>query len=221
MSQLPQPRRFGVIGSGSVGRALASGLQKHGYDVRIGTRTPGKLAAFSAETGIAEGRFDEVAAWAEAVVLAVRGTAALDAIALAGHANLAGKPVLDTTNPLDAHHQTDDGVIRSFTGPNDSLMERLQAACPDAHFVKVFNSVNNAMMANAPLFKEGKATMFYCGNDAAAKAVTARLLDQFGWEGADMGRAAAARVIEPLCQLWCLQGILTGRWDHALKVLMP
>ena len=115
----------------------------------------------------------------------------------------------------------DDGVIRSFTGPNESLMEQLQAACPEAHFVKVFNSVTNTMMANAPLFKEGKATMFYCGNDAAAKAVTARLLEQFGWEGADMGRAPAARVIEPLCQLWCLQGILSGRWDHALKVLTP
>jgi len=56
-------QRFGVIGSGSFGRALARGLKTHGYDVRIATRTAGKLGAFSKETGIPEGRFDEVAAW--------------------------------------------------------------------------------------------------------------------------------------------------------------
>ena len=220
MSSHLQPQRFGVIGSGHVGQALARGLKLHGYDVRIGTRTPGKLADFSSETGIPEARFDEVAAWAEAVVLSVRGAAALEALQIAGHAHLKGKPVLDTTNPL-AHGEAVDGVIPSFTGPNESLMERLQAACPEAHFVKVFNSVSNQMMANAPVYASGKATMFYCGNDADAKAVVARLLDQFGWEGADMGRATAARLIEPLCQLWCLQGFISRRWDHAFKLLTP
>jgi predicted dinucleotide-binding enzyme len=221
MSTSVQPQRFGVIGSGSVGRALARGLSAHRYEVRIATRTPGKLGAFSKETGIPEGRFDEVAGWAEAVVLAVRGTAALEALELTGCGNLAGKPVLDTTNPLEPGSPADDGVIRAFTGPNDSLMERLQAACPEAHFVKVFNSVGNPMMAHAPVYPSGKATMFYCGNDAGAKAVVARVLEQFGWEGADMGRAASARVIEPLCQLWCLQGFLSHRWDHTFGILTP
>jgi predicted dinucleotide-binding enzyme len=113
----------------------------------------------------------------------------------------------------------DDGVLRVFTGPNESLMERLQSAFPDAHFVKVFNSVGNRLMAHAPVYASGKATMFYCGNDPGAKAVVAHLLEQFGWEGVDMGRAASARVIEPLCQLWCLQGVLTNHWDHAFRLL--
>jgi predicted dinucleotide-binding enzyme len=61
--------------------------------------------------------------------------------------------------------------------------------------------------------------MFYCGNDPEAKRIVARILEQFGWEALDMGRAAAARAIEPLCQLWCIPGFLEGRWTHAFKLL--
>jgi hypothetical protein len=97
-------------------------------------------------------------------------------------------------------------------------MERLQATFADARFVKAFNIVGNALMVN-PQLPGGPPTMFYCGNDEAAKAVVHRLLDQFGWEGADMGTAKAARAIEPLCQLWCIPGIREGRWTHAFKLL--
>jgi predicted dinucleotide-binding enzyme len=84
--------------------------------------------------------------------------------------------------------------------------------------VKAFNSVGNARMVN-PIFQDGQPTMFYCGNDAAAKAQVRTILQQFGWEPADMGSAAAARAIEPLCQLWCIPGFLQNRWTHAFKVL--
>jgi len=109
-------------------------------------------------------------------------------------------------------------VIRFFTGPNDSLMERLQKAYPNARFVKAFNSVGNAFMVN-PSFPGGKPTMFYCGNAPQAKAIVARILEQFGWEGADMGTAVAARAIEPLCQLWCIPGFRENRWTHAFHLL--
>jgi len=109
-------------------------------------------------------------------------------------------------------------VLRVFTGPNESLMERLQAAFPAIHFVKAFNSVGNALMVN-PQLPGGKPTMFYCGNDAGAKKIVARIIDQFGYEGEDLGTAKAARVIEPLCQLWCIPGFRTGKWQHALKLL--
>ena len=118
-----------MLGSGEVGQVLAKGLAANGYDVRIGTRSPGKLAEFSKSTGIREASFQDVAAWAEAVVLAVLGTAALDAVSLAGPANLGGKLVIDTTNPI-TDEPPQDGVLRYFTGPNESLMERLQAAHP-------------------------------------------------------------------------------------------
>jgi predicted dinucleotide-binding enzyme len=209
--------RFGVLGSGIVGQTLASGLVKHGYEARIGSRTAGKLREFSAKTGIAEGTFADVASWAEGLVLAVAGRVALDALSQAGRASLSGKLIIDVTNPIDTA-PPEDGVLRFFTGPNDSLMERLQAAHPDAKFVKAFNIVGNAAMVN-PSYAAGPPTMFYCGNDDGAKAVVRRILEQFGWEPADMGTAKAARAIEPLCQLWCIPGFRENRWRHAFKLL--
>ena len=207
----------GVLGSGQVGQVLARGFRKHGYDVRIASRTPAKLSGFSSDSGIAAGSPAEVAAWADTIVLAVLGRAAAEALREAGPGNLAGKIVIDTTNPID-DVPPEDGVIRYFTGPNESLMERLQAEFPDARFVKAFNCVGNALMVD-PELPGGTPTMFFCGNDAGARAEVAHLLQQFGWEPADMGTAKSARAIEPLCQLWCIPGFLQNRWTHAFRLL--
>ena len=209
-------QKIGVIGSGEVGQTLARGFKKHGYDVRIGTRTPAKLAEFSTSSGIAAGTFPDVAAWAEALVLSVHGPAAEEAARTAGIDNLKGKVVIDTNNPISEAAPV-DGVLQYFTGPNDSLLERLQRACPEARFVKAFSSVGSSRMIN-PSFSGGRPTMFYCGNDTEAKAWVARVLDQFGWEGADMGSAVAARAIEPLAQLWCIPGFRQNHWTHAFKL---
>jgi predicted dinucleotide-binding enzyme len=210
-------RRFGVLGSGPVAQTLAKGLKHHGYEVRIGSRSPEKLSEFSESSGIATGTFAKVAAWAEGVVLAVTGRGAGNALRVAGAGNLRGKLVIDVTNPISDEPPV-DGVLKFFTGANDSLMERLQAEFAETHFVKAFNSVGNAHMVN-PSFPGGRPTMFYCGNDEDAKAAVARILQQFGWEGADMGTAVAARAIEPLCQLWCIPGLRENRWDHAFRLL--
>jgi predicted dinucleotide-binding enzyme len=127
--------------------------------------------------------------------------------------------VIDTTNPI-ADEPPVDGVLKYFTGPNQSLMERLQAAVPHARFVKAFNCVGAAGMVR-PKLAGRPPTMFYCGNDGAAKAEVARLLERFGWESADMGTATAARAIEPLAILWCIPGSRENRWSHALKLLTP
>src|SRR5262249_41101857 len=112
--------RIGVIGSASVGQTLAGGLKKHGYDVRIASRTPDKLSEFSTKTGIGSGTVKDVAAWAESAVLAVKGHAAEQAVRDADPANLRGKLVIDTTNPI-ADAPPEDGVLQFFTSPNDSL----------------------------------------------------------------------------------------------------
>ena len=208
---------IGILGSAVVGQTLAKGFQKHGYAVRIGSRTPDKLKDFSAASGIPAGTSGDVAAWAEIIVLAVKGTQAVSALEHAGSDNMRRKIIIDTTNPI-ADAPPVDGVLQYFTGPNSSLMEQLQTQFPDARFVKAFNSVGNARMVN-PSFAGGKPTMFFCGNDGEARAAVARILEQFGWEPADMGKAAAARAIEPLCQLWCIPGFLQNRWTHAFKVL--
>jgi hypothetical protein len=97
-------------------------------------------------------------------------------------------------------------------------MERLQREFADARLVKAFNSVGNSLMVN-PQFAGGKPTMFICGNDEAAKKIVSDILDQFGWEIADMGKVEAARAIEPLCMLWCIPGFLRNDWTHAFKLL--
>lgn len=209
--------KVGILGSGTVAMKLARGFMKHGHEVRIGSRSPEKLAAFAADAGIVAGTFADVAAWGELLVLAVKGTAAENALKLSGAANLKGKTIVDTTNPL-ADEPPVDGVLKYFTGPNESLLERLQAQLPDVHLVKAFNSVGNALMVD-PSLPDGKPTMFYCGNDAGAKAAVARVIEKFGWEPADMGTAASARAIEPLCQLWCIPGFREGKWTHAFKLL--
>ncbi|MFY9829595.1 MAG: hypothetical protein WAK69_13485 [Rhodoplanes sp.] len=150
-------------------------------------------------------------------LLAVKGTVALDALSAAGEANLTGKPVIDVTNPI-ADALPVNGVLKYFTSLDESLMERLQRAFPDAKFVKAFNSVGNALMIN-PQFKGGTPTMFICGNDETAKEIVRGILDQFGWEAADMGKAEAARAIEPLCMLWCIPGFIRNEWSHAFKLL--
>jgi len=208
---------FGVLGSGEVGQTLAQGLKKHGYEVHIGSRTPAKLADFSRQTGIPAGTFAEVGRWGEALVLAVAGPAAEQVLALVGHDALRGKLVIDTTNPI-ADEPPEGGVLKYFTAANMSLMEQLQRIYPEAKFVKAFNSVGSARMVD-PDFQGTRPTMFYCGDDAGAKATVARILDQFGWDTEDMGGAMGARAIEPLAVLWCIPGFLRDSWTHAFRLL--
>jgi 8-hydroxy-5-deazaflavin:NADPH oxidoreductase len=211
--------KIGVLGSGDVAKALASGFLKHSHQVKLGSRSPEKLADWLAAnpTG-STGSFAEAAAFGDAVVLAVKGTAALEALELASAANLAGKTVMDATNPI-ADAPPVNGVLQFFTGPNESLMEKLQAAFPAAHLVKVFNSVGSILMINPQLAGGVKPTMFICGNSDAAKKQVSGILDQFGWETDDRGTAEAARAIEPLCMLWCIPGFARNDWVHAFKVL--
>jgi 8-hydroxy-5-deazaflavin:NADPH oxidoreductase len=211
--------KIGILGSGQVAQTLAAGFLTHGHEVMLGSRDPAKLKEFAGQNPKAKlGSNAEAAKFGETLVLAVKGSAAADALRLAGAANLAGKPVLDATNPI-ADAPPVNGVLVYFTGPNESLMERLQKEFPAAKLVKAFNSVGGAYMVN-PSFKGGRPTMFICGNDEGAKKTTAGILEQFGWEAADMGQVEAARAIEPLCILWCIPGLAKNDWSpRAFKLL--
>jgi len=210
--------KAGILGSGDVGKALAVGFLKHGHEVMLGTREPAKLADWLKQNPKARvGSFSDTAKFGEVVVLAVKGTVAAEALRGAGPANFAGKPVIDATNPI-ADAPPVNGVAKFFTNLDESLMERLQREFAGARFVKAFNSVGNAFFVN-PQFKDGKPTMFICGNDEGAKKIVKGILDQFGWETADMGKVEAARAIEPLCMLWLIPGFLRNEWKHAFKLL--
>ncbi len=210
--------KVGVLGSGDVAKALASGFLKHGHKAMIGSRTPEKLADWAAKNSTGStGTFSAAAAFGDMLVLAVKGNAAAEVLRLAGAENLKGKTVMDACNPI-ADAPPDHGVLRFFTTHDQSLMEDLQRKFPEANFVKAFNSVGAILMVN-PQFPGGKPTMFICGNDEAAKKSVGKILDQFGWETADMGSAESARAIEPLCMLWCLPFFLHNEWTHAFKLL--
>jgi predicted dinucleotide-binding enzyme len=212
-------KKIGVLGSGIVGETLANGFLKNGHEVMRGSREPAKLAEWKSKAGgkAATGTFAEAAAFGDVVVLAVKGVAAEGIVAQCAAA-LSGKTVMDATNPIaDAPPQ--DGVLKFFTDLNGSLMERLQAKAPQAKFVKAYSSVGAYLMVNPAL--PSRPSMFICGDDAGAKEEVRAFLDRFGWDAEDMGSAAAARAIEPLCILWCIPGFLKNDWAHAFKVLRP
>ena len=213
--------KVGVLGSGRVGEVLADGFLKHGYQVMRGSRNPDKLAGWAARAGAQAqtGTFAETARFGDLIALAVKGEVAVAAVRAAGVDNLAGKTVIDATNPI-GEAPPDQGVLQFFTTLRDSLMERLQETAPDARFVKAFSCVGSGLMVN-PVLAGGPPSMFICGNDADAKAQVARVLKQFGWEPEDMGAVQAARAIEPLCMLWCIPGFREGHWQHAFKLIRP
>ena len=210
--------KIGILGSGVVAKTLATGFLKHGHEVMVGTRDTAKLAEWKAANPQGSvGSFADAAAFGELLVLAVKGGKAPDVCRLAGAANLAGKPVLDTSNPI-ADGGPDKGVLKFFTTLEDSLMERLQREFPEARFVKAFSSVGAHRMVD-PDFGGVRPSMFICGNDAGGKDAATKLLDQIGWDAEDMGGVEAARAIEPLCILWCIPGFLRNEWMHAFKLL--
>lgn len=212
-------RTIGVLGSGDVGVSLANGFANHGYDVMIGSNSTSKFAALKEKTGgkVKVGTFVDTARHGDLLALAVKGLAAEDTIRPIDSSILAGKVVIDATNPI-ADAPPTNGVIRYFTGPNESLLERLQIAAPGVRFVKAFSCIGSAFMVN-PQFGEVKPTMFICGDDENAKREVTVILTQFGWETEDMGKAQGARAIEPLAMLWCIPGFLRNDWSHAFALL--
>ena len=213
-------QKIGVLGSGVVGRTLAEGFLKHGYEVMLGTRDPAKGEVpgwVAGHPGAKAGTFRDTAIFGDIVVLTVKGLVVEEVINLAGADHLTGKIVIDTTNPL-AETAPVEGILEYTTGPNESLGEKVQMLLPNAHVVKAFNSVGRALMVN-PKFEQGTPTMFVCGNNPAARSQVAEICVQFGWEPYDCGGISASRALEPLCMLWCLPGFQRNEWNHAFRML--
>lgn len=209
--------RIAVLGSGMVGEVLANGFLKDGYEVMRGTRDPSKLDAWKKTAGKSAqvGSFEQAADFGELLILSVKGSAAESVIQNLS-SRLKGKTIIDTTNPI-SDEPPNNGVLRFFTGPNDSLMERLQHLSPKANFVKAFNSIGHAHMVH-PRFS-AKPTMFICGNSNMSKNAVREILVKWDWDVEDMGLVESARAIEPLCQLWCIPGFSKNQWNHAFKLL--
>ena len=212
-------KNIGILGSGVVATTLADGFISQGHAVMLGTGHPDKLAPWQATAGSAGrvGTFAEAAAFGELLVLAVKGHVAMHLLRTLDASTLAGKTVLDATNPID-DAPPQNGVLRFFTNFDESLMEECQQAVPGAHFVKAFNSIGAAVMVN-PDYGGEVPTIFICGNNEGAKSEAAAVVRAFGFEPEDMGGAEAARAIEPLSILLCIPGFRDNQWTNAFKLL--
>lgn len=209
--------KVGIIGSGSVGQALGTGFVALGHEVKIGSRNPEKLREWITKSGAraSAGRFADAAAFGELAVVATAWDGTENALQLAGAKALAGKVVIDTTNPLDFA----GGAPSLAVGHTDSAGERVQRWLPAARVVKAFNIVGNQHMFK-PQFPGGPPDMFICGNDERAKREVTEVLAAFGWPSTiDLGGIEASRYLEPLAMVWIVTYFRTKSGDHAFKLL--
>jgi predicted dinucleotide-binding enzyme len=208
--------KTGILGSGTVGRTLAAGCVRQGHQVMIGTRDPAALLARTVDSPrggksfaqwhgenpqVSLGTFAEAAAHGEILVNATAGSGSLAALKLAGESNMAGKLMLDVSNPLDFSR----GFPPSLTVVNtDSLGEQIQKAFPRTKVVKTLNTVTAALMVDPGQLAGGEHAIFVCGNDAEAKKQATEILARwFGWKQViDLGDITNARGTEMYLPLW-------------------
>jgi len=213
--------RIGVLGTGGVGRTIATKLVELGHEVTMGSRTHDNESAAewvaSAGAGAAQGTFADAAAFGELVVNCTSGAGSVEALRAIPREHLSGKTLVDVANP----HDFSGGALSLFTEIDDSLAEQLQREHPEAHVVKTLNTVNANVMVE-PARVPGAHDVFVCGNDDRAKAEVVELLEGFGWPREhvlDLGDLAAARGLEAYLLLWIRLRGLTGTSDFNIRVV--
>lgn len=210
--------KVAVLGTGVVGRALGHGFVATGHQVMMGSRNAEhpEAEAWALREGAAAsiGTFADAARFGDIAVFATKGMENPAVVAAATPASLAGKLVIDATNPLDNSKGYPDLGIKG----EDSGGELLQRLLPDAKVVKAFNIVTASLMFR-PQLPGGPPTMLIAGNDAAAKEMVSSILKDFGWPSIDLGPIRGARWLEAMCMAWVLAGMARGNWVQAFKLL--
>jgi len=212
--------KVAILGTGVVGQALARGFVSLGDEVVIGTRDPASTSAREAARAVPDAQvatFADAARDATLVVLATAWPGTRSALELAGPANLAGKPLIDATNPLDFTAGVPPRLALGFT---TSAAEQVQGWAPGARVVKAFNTVPAPLMVN-PTLPGGPPTMFIAGDDADAKQVVVDILVRFGWETIDLGALDRARLLEPMAMVFITHAFQSNQWMAAFKLLHP
>jgi 8-hydroxy-5-deazaflavin:NADPH oxidoreductase len=213
-------QKIGVLGTGDVGRALGAGFVAQGHEVKLGSReaTNPKAVEWAEKNGAraSAGTFADAAKFGDVIIVATLWQGTMNALELAGPGNFAGKPVIDTVNPLDFSK----GVPPTLAvGTTDSAGEQIQRALPGAHVVKAFNVIGNVHMVS-PSFPGGKPDMFICGDDEGAKKTVTELATELGWAGViDIGGIVGARYLEPMGMVWISYFFKTGTGNHAFALL--
>jgi 8-hydroxy-5-deazaflavin:NADPH oxidoreductase len=210
--------KVAVLGTGQVAIALAKGFVSRGHTVVFGTRAvQGKTAldAVAAVPGSSAALYADAAKSAEMAVLTTSWSGTQNALQLTGAVNLAGKLVIDVTNPLDFS----SGKPALALGFPNSAGKQVQDWLPGVHVVKAFNIISSTRMVD-PKFDDGQADMFIAGNDTTAKAKTADILKSFGWRTpVDMGDINKAYLLEALAMTWIEYGASRNHWTHGFSLL--
>jgi len=207
--------RFGILGTGVVGKTLAARLDGMGHEVIVGTRDPEEtmsrtkpdqygnppFGAWQQEhPGVRLRPFEEAAVHGEMVLNATAGTVSLDALEQAGEDNLNGKVLIDISNPLDFSRGMPPTLSVSNT---DSLGERIQRRFPGTRVVKTLHTMNAYVMVDPAQLAGADHTVFVSGDDAEAKAQVTELLRGFGWTDiVDLGDITSARGTEMIMPIW-------------------
>jgi len=223
---------MGVLGTGMVGRAIAGKLASNGHDVKMGSRDPEAALARTepgndgtmladwkaANRDVAIVPFAAAADHAKIIFNATSGSGAMDALVSAGEQNLAGKVLINVSNPLDFSKGMPPSLFVSNT---DSLAEQIQQRFPEAKVVESLNTVNAAIMVHPSAVADGDHTMFLCGNDDDARSTVALLLnEEFGWRNVlDLGDLTAARALEMYVPLWVRLFATLGNPMFSVKVV--
>ena len=214
--------RFGILGTGVVGKTIAVRLDGLGHDVIVGTRNPEEtlsrtdpdqygnppFGAWQEEhPQVRLGTFAEAAAHGDMVVSATAGVVSLEALEQAGEDNLNGKILIDIANPLDFSKGMPPTLLVSNT---DSLGEQIQRRFPEAKVVKTLHTMNAYLMVDPAQLAATDHTVFVSGDDAEAKARVSELLRSFGWSDIiDLGDITTARGTEMVLPIWVrLFGVL-------------
>jgi predicted dinucleotide-binding enzyme len=213
--------RFGVLGTGTVGRAIGGKLVAIGHEAKMGSRQAGNENAVAwvaaAGEGASEGSFADAASFGEVIVNATSGTHSLEALEAAGAAKLGGKVLIDIGNAMDTSTQP----LTLAVCNTDSLGEQIQRAFPDARVVKALNTMNASVMV-APDSLGETTNAFICGDDAGAKAQVTELLETFGWlsgDIVDLGDITAARAVEMYLILWVRLMGATGTAQFNIRIV--
>ncbi len=204
--------KIGVLGTGMVGRAIASRLVALGHDVIMGSRTANnaKAAAWSTEAGPRgqAGTFAQAATFGSMVFNCTNGAHSLEALNAAGARSLDGKVIVDVAN-----------VIPPQERGSESLGEQVQRMFPRAKVVKTLNTLNCALMVDPEALSHSH-TLFLSGNDREAKAAVRSLLETFGWRDIlDLGDISTARATEAYLPLWLAAWKTLGTVKFNLKVV--
>lgn len=215
-------KKVAVLGTGMVGNTIASKMIELGHEVTMGSRAASneKAAAWAKARGsrASVGTFSDAARSSEIIFLCAKGDAIPEVLKLAGPDNLAGKTVIDISNPLDFSKGMPPSLIAQFANTN-SLGEEVQKMLPKAHVVKTLNIVSCEVMVN-PKKTGGDPTMFVAGNNAGAKDEVKTILQNFGWKDIiDLGDITAARGLEMLLPVWLRTWGATQNGNFGFKIV--